>query len=408
MKSIRHFVAALTAVALVVSSCTGLEAYYDRDTGYKNVLVIYSLGYNNLSNSLEGNLDEMFESDVPSKNDGNVLVVFSHRTARAYDYTTETEPVLYRVYRENGEIVRENLMTYKKGRDSASAEILAEVLGLVKDLFPASSYGMLFSSHGTGWLPVAYDIHPENVTTTFSPESGRGDRYTCEPVVKSAGMHVTVSGSEIEYHGIEIKDLASCIPMHLEYIVFDACLMGAVEVAYQLRNVCDYLVFSPTEVISRGYEYKTALHNLFTHDIHGIARDSFAKYSESSSSTMTMVSCSGMEDLALVCSGIVSRHRDGLSTINRKQTQAYFYNDKEWFYDLRDVMAGIGADASELEALDKALTESVIYKASTKSFFNLKLERVCGLSMYLPIPTSVKLNAFYKGLAWNEAVGLVN
>ena len=52
--------------------------------------------------------------------------------------------------------------------------------------------------------------------------------------------------------GIEIADLPGAIPMHLDFIIMDACLMGCVEVAYELRDKCDILIFSPTEILSSG------------------------------------------------------------------------------------------------------------------------------------------------------------
>ena len=43
--------------------------------------------------------------------------------------------------------------------------------------------------------------------------------------------------------------------IHFDYILFDACLMSQVEVAYELRNAADYLILSPAEVMSAGFPY---------------------------------------------------------------------------------------------------------------------------------------------------------
>ena len=40
-----------------------------------------------------------------------------------------------------------------------------------------------------------------------------------------------------------------------DYILFDACLMSQVEVAYELRDTADYLILSPAEVMSAGFPY---------------------------------------------------------------------------------------------------------------------------------------------------------
>ena len=61
------------------------------------------------------------------------------------------------------------------------------------------------------------------------------------PITKTFGIEQSLYGGTLE---MEITDLASAIPMHLKCIVFDACLLGGVEVAYELRNLCDKICFS--------------------------------------------------------------------------------------------------------------------------------------------------------------------
>ena len=78
---------------------------------------------------------------------------------------------------------------------------------------------MLYSSHGTGWLPEFYygdGADPENEVDIWESTSS-----------KSMGSHV--NGDELDE--MELSELASAIPMHLDYLIFDACLMGCVEVA---------------------------------------------------------------------------------------------------------------------------------------------------------------------------------
>ena len=43
---------------------------------------------------------------------------------------------------------------------------------------------------------------------------------------------------------IEIEDFAKAIPMKLDYILFDACLMGNLEIALNIAPYADYLVAS--------------------------------------------------------------------------------------------------------------------------------------------------------------------
>jgi hypothetical protein len=44
----------------------------------------------------------------------------------------------------------------------------------------------------------------------------------------------------------------------------------------------------------------------------------------------------------------------------------------------------------------------------TATFFDLSLDRCCGLSVYLPNPSRPVLNSYYKTLDWNKVVGLLD
>ena len=57
---------------------------------------------------------------------------------------------------------------------------------------------------------------------------------------------------------MNIEDFAAAIPMKMDYIIMDACLMGGIEVAYALKDKCDRIIFSQAEVIGDGLcEYDT-------------------------------------------------------------------------------------------------------------------------------------------------------
>ena len=122
---------------------------------------------------------------------------------------------------------------------------------------------------------------------------------------------------------------------------------------------------------------------------------------------MSLVDCKQLGQLADAFRDIASHHREGLENTDRNSVQAYFYNDYHWFYDLRDLLEKAGATADEMRRLDATLDACVIYKAATEKFFDLKLENVCGLSVYFPFPGAEELNNYYKTLAWNEATGLI-
>ena len=80
---------------------------------------------------------------------------------------------------------------------------------------------------------------------------------------------------------MELPDFAEAIPMKLDYILFDACLMGGIEVAYELRGKCSLLGFSQTEVLAEGLDYKTLTQHLLQKEKpypEGVCADYFTQY----------------------------------------------------------------------------------------------------------------------------------
>ena len=127
-------------------------------TGERRVLLVYSAGFNSLSADLEDDVDDIKTGLIPSKTSRSILLVFSKRTRNnAYDYSVKTPAHLIRLYLDtDGDMVSDTLRTWPEGTVAASASTLGEVLSYVRTLYPSSEYGMIFSSHASGWVPKGY------------------------------------------------------------------------------------------------------------------------------------------------------------------------------------------------------------------------------------------------------------
>ena len=141
------------------------------------------------------------------------------------------------------------------------------------------------------------------------------------------------SAGVLKSYEIDIKDFAAAIPMKLDYLIFDACLMGCVEVAYELKDVCDKLVFSPTEVLTMGFDYSTLSRNLFSWDspdLEQVALDYFSLYDKKSgyerSASVSVVDCTRVGALAECFAAIVENHADRMLYVDRSKVQRYFYD----------------------------------------------------------------------------------
>ncbi|MBQ4306232.1 MAG: hypothetical protein II764_04340, partial [Bacteroidales bacterium] len=197
----------------------------------QNLMLLYSAGYNTLSTYLQADIKELAESWLPGSSPyDNILLVFSrHTKGNQSNFTDPVKPVLERIYRKRDDtVVRDtlNVPGITESTIASDAGTLNLVLKYIKDNFNASSYGMVFSSHATGWLPKGYYTRALGTRSHLHRMPPQGGLMT-----KTIGEEHTSPSYEID-----VSAFASAFPdgMDFDYILFDACLMGCVEVAYEL------------------------------------------------------------------------------------------------------------------------------------------------------------------------------
>ncbi|BDU50832.1 clostripain-related cysteine peptidase [Haliovirga abyssi] len=119
---------------------------------------------------------------------------------------------------------------------------VTKFLNFVKENYPAQKYILDLWDHGDGWYDDKY-----------------GD--TNNPINKAIAEDDSSNGDSLDLWEIEYGIKNSHIPK-IDVIYMDACLMGGIEVAYQLKDVADYLAFSPELTPGAGGEYKGILENI--------------------------------------------------------------------------------------------------------------------------------------------------
>lgn len=395
----------------------------------RKVLLLYSAGYNDLQGYLKEDIKDLMKGWVPEggRND-DVLLVYSHLSKSRSDFKTPTEPVLFRLFQDNeGNTVADTLIRYETSVISASAFQLNAVLKHVRDNFPAKSYGMIFSSHATGYLPAGYYSKPDGYVFSEDVSFRQGlyrqqvptsvpyierQHDPSRPIVKSIGQSVYEGRS----YEIDLRDFAEAIPMKLDYILFDACLMGGIEVAYELAGKCDLLAVSQAEVLAEGLNYLTLSSHLLDKkknaDPESVCDDYFMQYDQKTgayrSATISLVDCNQLEPLKEVCSDLFSKYRNSIASVNPDKVQRFYTGNHHWFYDLESILTVAGITAEELGSLHEALDRCILYKGHTPSFLGeFDIKTFSGFSMYLPKRGSAQLDRYYKTLKWNEATGLV-
>jgi hypothetical protein len=424
-----RIVLALATVFSLVSGCD-CNRHNPEKAGYDRVMILYSAGYNSLRNYLYEDIQDLKDGFAPGKNDRRVLLVVSHLSAKRGDYATVTSPQLIRIYndKKNG-VVLDTLKTYSGYLSDKSN--MNTILSDIKRQFPTDHYGMVFSSHASGWLPVGYYNDPEYYEPSYS--GGRkgaarhdppGDTYPYvepellpgEPLTKSLTMTNGVNTAS----EMELIDFKNAIPMHLDYLLMDACLSGGIEVAYELKDVCDQIGFSQAEILADGFNYKEIAGHLLgssSVDTRAVVDDYYQYYAAKTdrtdrSATVSLVDCTQLDALASTCKTLFAKYKSRLDSLDPDQVQRFYRYQKHWFYDLEDILVKSGIDTAERNSLSSALNRCVLYKAATDEFLKpyggFSINAFCGFSMYLPCNGTVFLDSRYKELAWNRATGLVD
>lgn len=382
------------------------------------VMILYSAGFNSLCAALEDDVNDIKSGYLPLVGSmSKAVLVYSRRLSETGRYTDRTPSYLIRLSVDGwGKVISDTLKTWPETDEAVSASTMTDVLETVKGLYPHASYGMVFSSHGSGWLPSGYYSTGKITAGTaglqavpyIDPNSDGS-----MPRVKSIGIDNITSRNTYE---MEIETFAQALPMKFDYIIIDACLMGCIEVAYALKDKCDKLVFSQAEVLEDGLcDYTTLTQRVLkpvVPDLYNLCEDSYRHYKNQDdpiyrSLTISMIDCTRLDGLAESCKSLFSKYRNQISLVNAANVQGYFRARKHWFYDLTDILRQSGIPEADMTDYNKAMSDCVLYNAATDTFINFDIRTHCGLSMYLPADGNSELDEFYKTLSWNKASGLV-
>ena len=414
-----------------ISDETGRQGHivHPEEMETRSAMILISAGFNDLSSYLKEDIEDLGESYLPEDNRYNDLVfVYSRQPSSPGVYSVPTAPVLIRMYRDReGAAVMDTVLRLNTDAVASSKASMQKVLTYIKDNYPAAHYGIVLSSHGTGWLPQGYFSSPDSYDSYGAPQRKKMQRSSAPvlyvdpgydpslPAVKTICQDKVMSSGVLYSYEMTLQDLAESIPMHLDYFLLDACLMGGVETAFEMKDLCDVIAFSQTEVLAQGFDYKTmTTHLLQTRPAapEKVCSDYFEYYAAQTgvyqSATISLMDCRKLDQLAAVCKELFEKYRTQIAAVNPNKVQGYFRSNKHWYYDLKDILTVAGISAEDSAALDKVLAACTLYKNATPYFMNeFPIRAYSGLSMYLPANGSPYLDNAYKELAWNQATALV-
>lgn len=351
-------------VPLLLSSCLKEEADGIPEKTNRTVL-FYMAGDNSLSDETQEKIDALCAAW--NVDDDNHLLIYQ-------DSKGENTPRLLEIKNGyDGKGMAEEVKTYEE-ENSASASVFSRVLTDVILHYPASDYGLVMFSHGSGWLPLETYVTPRSVVMDGEKE-------------------------------MELQDFAAAIPEgQFSFIIFESCLMAGAEVAYELIGKTEKILASCTEIVSPGFTplYGKLLECLYRKDpaLEEFARSYYEYYNllsgDDRSATVSVIRPSALEPLKEFLAKVESNveywervDRTGIQHFDRRKSD-YLY------YDLEGYIRQIGSQ-KDINELSGILNAAVSYKAATEYFmpgsnYGFSINRHCGLTIYIPTPKYPYLN----------------
>lgn len=356
------------------------------DPAHRTVLV-YIGAENSLYSYVSDDLDEMIQGagDIPVSD--NLLVYVDDRST----------PRIYKIGMEKGKGTSSVVKEYSTDLCSSDPAVLRDVCRWVTENYSAASYGLVLWSHGNGWLPA------------------KEVRDTRSVIIDNNSNTSSNSGPEMEISALKEVLMEVFGNKGLDFILFDACFMQSIEVAYELRNTTQWLVATPAEMPGTGSSYDKLMKSIFASsvDIEGVVNTYYNEYVDNSDYegiVISAVKTSELDAFAEISAPLIQHY-----LLNDAITEGVFkylpraINDYPFFHDMKGLMMK-NVPEYELQEWMTQQQKAVPYLKATDAWYTNLMgggtcrvdhEQCSGLSMYV---TSQMSGSAANKKSWNEYV----
>lgn len=359
------------------------------DTVPEVTYLLYMVGDSELNSYLTDNITDLKSGYLDTDINANLLI---------YTDLSDT-PVLYQIKKDENDSVWQDTVKVYTDQYSTDPDVMAEVISEVFELYPAERRGITFSSHANGSF------------------------YTSNTPVKKRSF-----GSEgEEEYSMNITDMRQALDScpHLDMIMFDACLMGNIETAYEMKENCDYFLATPNSVPGTGFPYDEILPSLLLMDEEGLSaaaegymehyHSNNVKWDDFVAVSVTDVSC--LENVAVYLDSLFQSAdvQNRLFYLDRDNLQ--MFEEGYYLYDVGDWVDSLGTTSQYVEKIHEALEDAIVYEehsdyASVSDYGDMLIPvddaRFCGLNTYVP-PTNpfyeYTFITYFTMLKWYEDAG---
>ncbi|MBR1469928.1 MAG: hypothetical protein IJ605_07460 [Prevotella sp.] len=315
---------------------------------------------NGLYNNFLENLDSIESAIIARKGLAKTrLLVFLSQSAS----TSKLFEILY----DKNQCSRQEIKTYS-GTDYTTPEGIATIISDAKNTAEALNYALLVGCHGSGWtFKGDWKDYPYGIAKRHQVRQNG-------PQADFERTRFFGSVGDLRY-ATDIESLAEGIRLsgvHMQYILFDDCYMANAEVAYELRQVTNFLIASTSEVMVKGMPYADMWKSLNSQTPdYKSAVDAFYKFYSNYRTpcgTISAIDCRQMDALASVMKQINEHYTFDEAFLVSLQVLDGF--NENLFFDMGDYVSKLCTDPYLYEKFTAQLAKTVVSKAATENIYS--------------------------------------
>lgn len=399
------------SLAMTFTSCS--EEAFDTDSVNKQTILVFypwtgSQSSTGLLGYLQNNIDSISDGIIDRKglNNSRVLVFLSDKYNHSMLYDLQ--------YNATTKSVDRVPLKEYEGASYASAEGIADILNEVKTQANALNYALIVGVHGCGWTYASdwsrYPYYARPSVTRPRDNNFSGIQFGPDPNAPLTRFFGSVSLKE---NAMDISTLAEGIResgLKMQYILFDACYMGNIETAYELKDVTNYMIASGSEIMAAGLPYRSmwSYLNSATPNYSGIVSTSVNFYKNSSAPfcNLAAIDCRQVEKLAGVMKDINAEYQLSAS-VSLDSIQHLDGFRPNLFYDLETYVDSLHPSGYLLDQFKSQLKLTIKASDHTDEAYtciyssdSFKIKNYCGITISDPSQHSVAIKGREKTGWW--------
>lgn len=305
---------------------------------------------------------DALNSDI--QGDAQIVVITTDSTNDATLYELRYDAILGKAVQEK---VKELSLPTPYNADLFEANLRAAL-----EFAPAERYSMVIGSHGLAWVP-------KNSSVSVSRALLRQGFNPLNLWQRNKNAEMTRHLGDREPTRYDITEIATAIEandIQLDYILFDACFMGNVESAYELRNATHHIIGSPCEIMGAGFPYAKVMPYMLTdggtsYDLDKICSEYVEYYRTEATTTSACIGVIHTAELEALATEMKTVNLAGVKEgFSLDNVQYYEGQNPHSFYDLGDMVEQSCADATAAAAFKMQLDKTVTSRYHTEQFYS--------------------------------------